>query len=130
MNRGLPHMKRRLLVVEDNPLNLEMITVWLEMEGYEVHPAETLESARRVFQSADPVMVLLDIRLGSEDGAEFAVWLRAQPEKNTTPVIAVTAHALREEQDRILKAGCNAVVSKPVDFKALRAEMNRWLIQT
>jgi len=121
-------MNRRLLVVEDNPLNLEMITVWLEMEGYEVHPAETLEAGRRLFPLVDPVMVLLDIRLGPEDGAEFAIWLRAQPEKNTTPVIAVTAHALREEQDRILKAGCNAVVWKPVDFKTLRAEMNRWLL--
>jgi DNA-binding response OmpR family regulator len=120
-------MNRRLLVIEDNALNLEMITVWLEMEGFEVHPAETLESARHLFHSTDPVMVLLDIRLGPEDGAEFATWLRALPEKNLTPVIAITAHALREEQDRILKAGCNAVVSKPVDFKTLRAEMNRWL---
>ena len=118
----------KILIIEDQPQMRRTIATLLEMEGYEVHAAETLDAARRAFQSADPAMVLLDIRLGPEDGAEFATWLRAQPEKSETPVIAVTAHALRDEQDRILKAGCNAVISKPVDFKALRMEMNRWLL--
>jgi len=117
----------RLLVVEDNRLNLEMITDWLELEGYEVFSAENLTDARATFLSAHPVMVLLDIRLGEEDGCDFAAWLRGQETFCQVPVIAVTAHALREEQQRILKAGCNAVVSKPVEFRILRAEMNRWL---
>ena len=118
---------RRLLVVEDNLLNLEMLTIWLETEGYQVFSAETLGQAYDVFRSAKPDLVLLDIRLGPEDGADFARWLRQQPESEQVPIIAVTAHALRDEQDRILKAGCNAVVSKPVDFRALRAELDRWL---
>ena len=118
---------RRLLVVEDNPLNLEMITTWLEAEGYEVFSAETLRDAYATFESARPALVLLDIRLGAEDGTAFAVWLRGQPESVQVPVIAVTAHALRDEQERILKAGCNAVMAKPVGFRSLRAELDRWL---
>src|SRR6266404_9195162 len=108
---------RRLLVVEDNPLNLEMITTWLEAEGYQVFSAETLREAFSAFEAARPELVLLDIRLGPDDGTAFAVWLRGQPESHQVPVIAVTAHALRDEQERILKAGCNAVIAKPVGFR-------------
>jgi two-component system cell cycle response regulator DivK len=118
---------RRLLVVEDNPLNLEMITTWLEAEGHQVFTAETLRDAYAVFESARPELVLLDIRLGPEDGTNFAVWLRQKSADQQVPVIAVTAHALRDEQERIMKAGCNAVIAKPVGFKLLRAELDRWL---
>ena len=114
-----------VLVVEDNPMNLEMLTEWLEISGYEVVAATSLATVRQAFQRRLPSIVLLDIRLGPEDGTDFVAWLRG--EFNQTPVIAVTAHALREEQERILKAGCNAVVSKPVDLGALGVEMKRWL---
>ena|SRR5438552_4712898 len=118
--------KRRLLVVEDNLLNLEMLRDWLDLEGYEVFSAENLCDAQAAFLSEEPEMVLLDIRLGPEDGTDFALWVRSQDRLRDVPLIAVTAHALREERDRILQAGCNAVVSKPVEFKSLRAEMSRW----
>jgi CheY-like chemotaxis protein len=121
--------KTRVLVVEDNPMNLEMLAEWLEIGGYHVDSAEDLASARAKFQAVCPALVLLDIRLGAEDGADFARWVRAQPEPQSSqvPVIAVTAHALRDEQDRILAAGCNSVVCKPVDLRALKEEMERWL---
>ena len=114
-----------VLVVEDNLMNLEMLTEWLEISGYDVVAATSLATARQAFQRRLPSIVLLDIRLGPEDGTDFVAWLRG--EFNQTPVIAVTAHALREEQERILKAGCNAVISKPVDLGALGVEIRRWL---
>jgi CheY-like chemotaxis protein len=122
-------VRARVLVVEDNPMNLEMLAEWLQIGGYQVDSAEDLASARAQFQAVLPALVLLDIRLGDEDGADFARWLRARPEPHYSqvPVIAVTAHALRDEQDRILEAGCNSVVCKPVDLRALKQEIERWL---
>jgi two-component system, cell cycle response regulator DivK len=129
VNQMEPTVKTRVLVVEDNPMSLEMLTDWLEIGGYEVKAAEDLAGAQATFQSARPALVLLDIRLGEEDGADFARWIRARPEADSgsVPVIAVTAHALRDEQDRILQSGCNAVVCKPVDLRQLKGEMERWL---
>ena len=122
-------VKTRVLVVEDNPMNLEMFAEWLQIAGYHVDSAEDLAGARARFQAELPGLVLLDIRLGDEDGADFARWIRALPEPQCcqVPVIAVTAHALRDEQDRILEAGCNSVVCKPVDLRALKQEIERWL---
>lgn len=120
-------MKHRVLVVEDNPLNRELLCDWLEMEGYEVCTATDLGSARAVVETQRPHAILLDIQLGAEDGLALAAWLRQQPDLASTPVIAVTAHAMVTEQERILHAGCNAHVSKPIDFRALSEQLRRWL---
>ena len=74
-----------------------------------------------------PDAVLLDVQLGNEDGLSLAEWMRQQPKLCQIPVIAVTAHALVAEQRRFLQAGCNACVSKPVNFKLLGEQLERWL---
>jgi len=71
--------------------------------------------------------VLLDINLGKDNGLDLLAWMRQKPETREIPVIAVTAHALVTEQERILAAGCGACLSKPIDFRLLREELNRWL---
>jgi CheY-like chemotaxis protein len=120
-------VKHRVLVVEDNPLNRELLCDWLEVEGYEVHAASTLQEARHLSEEHSPGIVLLDVQLGNEDGLMFAAWMREDERFQSVPVIAVTAHAMLTEQERILQSGCNACVSKPVDFSALREQMRRWL---
>ena len=120
-------MKHRILVVEDNPLNSELLCDWLETEGYEVCTAEDVESATRILENRPPDTVLLDVQLGHQDGLSVAAWMRKQPKLCSIPVIAVTAHALVTEQSSFLQAGCNACVSKPIDFKELRNELERWL---
>jgi len=120
-------VKNRILVVEDNSLNRELLGDWLEAEGHEVLSAEDLGAARRILTDQQPDAVLLDVQLGGEDGLSLAAWMRQQPELCHVPVIAVTAHAMVTEQLRFLQAGCNACVSKPVNFKLLSAELQRWL---
>jgi CheY-like chemotaxis protein len=120
-------VKHPILVVEDNPLNRELLCDWLEAEGYQVRSAETLSSAMASMQRHSPAAVLLDVQLGHEDGLSLAAWMRMQPKLCGIPVIAVTAHALVTEQYSFLQAGCNACVSKPIDFKILREELQRWL---
>jgi two-component system cell cycle response regulator DivK len=120
-------VKYLILVVEDNPMNRELLCDWLEAEGYEVMSAEDLATARRILQDRQPDAVLLDVQLGNEDGLSLAAWMRQQPELCHLPVIVVSAHAMVTEQQRFLQAGCNAYVSKPLNFKLLSAELERWL---
>ncbi len=102
-------MKHIILVVEDNPLNRELLCDWLEVEGYEVLSVEDLNAAMDSIADRQPNAVLLDVQLGDEDGLSLAAWMRKQPKLCSIPVIAVTAHALVTEQNRFLQAGCNAV---------------------
>jgi two-component system cell cycle response regulator DivK len=120
-------LKRCILIVEDNLLNRELLRDWLEVEGYEVWSASDLQTSYEVFAKRIPNAVLLDINLGQDDGLDLLAWMRQKPETREIPVIAVTAHALVAEQERILKAGCGACLSKPVDFQLLREELDRWL---
>ena len=120
-------MKTRILVVEDNLLNRELLRDWLDTEGYEVTAAADLKTGFGAVEKEHPHAVLLDVQLGADDGLSLAAWLRQQPALRDIPVIAVTAHAMVTERERILQAGCNACVSKPVDFKLLREHLERWL---
>jgi two-component system, cell cycle response regulator DivK len=120
-------LRHAILVVEDNQLNRELLCDWLEAEGYEVWSADDLNSAHEVFAKHLPEAVLLDINLGADDGLDLIAWMRQKPETGEIPVIAVTAHALVTERERILQAGCRACFSKPINFQELRDHLKRWL---
>jgi CheY-like chemotaxis protein len=117
-------LKHCILVVEDNELNRDLLRDWLEVEGYEVRSSADLQASYDVFAKRIPDAVLLDISLGAENGLDLLAWMLQRPETREIPVIAVTAHALVAEQQRILNAGCRACLSKPVDFQLLRAELS------
>ena len=118
----------RILVVEDNAINRELLCDWLEAQDYVVLSAEDLGGARRLLQGEQPDAVLLDVQLGNEDGLSLAAWMRRQPGFSGIPIIAVTAHAMVTEQQRFLQSGCNACISKPIDFKVLHRELGKWLV--
>ena len=83
-----------------------------------------LKSAFAAVRSHQP---LLDIQVGGDDGLALATWIRQEPAFREIPVIAVTAHAMADEQQRILQGGCNACLSKPVDFAALQKQLQLFL---
>jgi two-component system cell cycle response regulator DivK len=120
-------MKRRILVVEDNQPNRELLCDWLESEGFEVQSVENLEQSFTALKIQPPHAVLLDVQLGAEDGLFLAKWIRQQADLQRIPVIAVTAHAMVTDQKRVLQAGCDACVSKPIDFKLLGQQLDSWL---
>lgn len=122
-------MKARILVVEDNQPNRELLSDWLEAEGFQVLFAEDLQQGFAALQDPRIDAVLLDVQLGADDGLTLATWVRNQPLLRNTPVIAVTAHAMVTDQERVLNAGCNASISKPIDFRLLREQLDRWLGQ-
>lgn len=120
-------MSHRVLVVEDNAANLELLVDWLESENYQVETATSLDEAFAAFKHEPPDMVLLDVQLGSQDGLELATWIRRDPKFRTIPVIAVTAHAMVTDFERVMRAGCSSCVSKPINFRKLGEELDRWL---
>ncbi|MGB8543673.1 MAG: response regulator [Candidatus Acidiferrales bacterium] len=121
-------MKHRILVIEDNPANSELLCDWLEAQGYQPIAAENLEQAFAAFESELPDAVLLDVQLGAEDGLSLARWIRQQPHLCHLPILAVTAHAMVTDHERVIQSGCNAWISKPVDFKLLSQQLDRWLL--
>ena len=122
-------MSHRILVVEDNAANLELLVDWLESEKFQVQNATTLDEAFAIFQGESPETVLLDVQLGAQDGLTLATWIRRDPKLRNIPVIAVTAHAMVTDYERVMRAGCSACVSKPIDFRLLREQLHRWLTE-
>jgi len=120
-------MSRRILVVEDNAANLELLVDWLESEKFQAQTATTLAEAFAAFEGELPEAVLLDVQLGAEDGLTLAMWIRRDPRLQDIPVIAVTAHAMVTDHQRVMEAGCSACVSKPIDFRSLSRQLDRFL---
>lgn len=88
---------------------------------------ENLQQAHAVLAGDPPALVLLDVKLGAEDGLSLARWIRLQPQLRHLPVIAVTAHAMVTDHERVLEAGCDACVAKPIDFRRFREQLDRCL---
>jgi CheY-like chemotaxis protein len=120
-------VRPRLLLVEDNPATMQLLSDWLESEDFAVDEATDLTKARESIEREAPDAVLLDVRVGAEDGLDLARWIRADARFCQIPIIAVTAHALPHEQEHILAEGCNAFVPKPIDFRQLFRHLNLWL---
>jgi CheY-like chemotaxis protein len=116
-------MMYRILVVEDNLLNRELLQDWLETEGFAVATAASIDEAQAAMEEQLPDAILLDVQLGLEDGLSLAAMIRESPRYCGIPVIAVTAHAMVTDQQRVIQAGCNACVSKPIDFEVLREQL-------
>ena len=116
-------MKPFILVVEDNPANRELLSDWLDIEGFAVVTAENLEQAFAALRQHQIQAILLDVQLGAEDGLDLVRWIRSNPEMRNMPVIAVTAHAMITDQARVMQAGCNMCISKPVDFQLLKRQL-------
>jgi two-component system cell cycle response regulator DivK len=110
----------RVLVVEDNPINMELITALLEGEGCEAIAAETAPDGLCVAAAAQPDLILMDVQLPVMTGYEATRRLKADPRTAQIPVVAVTAHAMRGEEARAREAGCDAYLTKPVDLQRFR----------
>ncbi|HWU83869.1 MAG TPA: response regulator [Rhodocyclaceae bacterium] len=103
------------LVIEDNENNMELITFILEAHGYRTLRATTGGEGIALALSAAPDFVLLDIQLPDMDGAEALKAIRASEVGRRLPVIAVTSYAMSGDRERLLGAGCNGYIEKPID---------------
>lgn len=118
----------RVLLVEDNPLNLELATDLLEACGIEVISANTGETGVKLAQEQKPDLILMDLSLPGMDGLQATAALKADPRTRSIPVVAVTAHAMKGDEQKALAAGCEGYITKPIDtrmFPTLVAEYLR-----
>lgn len=118
-------MALRLLLVEDNALNRDMLRRRLDRHGFEVLEAVDGLQALDLAAQARPDCILMDLSLPLLDGWEATRRLKLNPLTAAIPVIALTAHALHEDADIAFQAGCDAYATKPVDFLALCATITR-----
>ena len=116
-----------ILLVEDNEFNRDALSRRLRRRGYDVLIAVDGNGGLELANTARPDIILLDMRLPVIDGWQVARWLKARPATRSIPVIALTAHALAEDRDRALKAGCDDYDTKPVDLPRLLAKMEALL---
>jgi CheY-like chemotaxis protein len=120
--------QRTLLLVEDNELNRDMLSRRLGRAGFSTLLAEDGAQALERLEDARPALVLLDMNLPVVDGWTVCERVRANPRIARTPIIALTAHAMAEDRDRALAAGCDDYATKPIDFPALLAKIERLLV--
>ncbi len=120
-------MIARVLVVEDNPLNLKLIRDVLEYQGFDVLTAASGEEGVVAALSGSPDLVLMDLQLPGIDGQEALLRIRADPRCSEVPVVAVTAFAMKEDMERAAAAGFDGYIAKPIDIHALPGEIARFL---
>lgn len=109
---------RRILVVEDNDLNLKLFRDLLIAQGYSVMHTRDGVEAFRLARTHKPDLVLMDIQLPEVSGFEVTRWLKDDPGLRDIPVIAVTAFAMAGDEEKARAAGCSAYVTKPIAVKA------------
>lgn len=108
-----------ILVVDDNPMNLKLIRVLLTIEGYDVRTATDAEEALAVLATFRPRLILMDLQLPGMDGLELTRRLKAEPATRDTVILAVTAYAMKGDEQKALDAGCDGYITKPVETRTL-----------
>jgi CheY-like chemotaxis protein len=108
-----------ILIVDDNAQNLKLARVVLASEDYDVRTASDAEEALRILATVRPHVVLMDVQLPGMDGLELTRRLKAHPATREIRVIALTAYAMKGDDEKAFAAGCDGYISKPIDIERL-----------
>ena len=108
----------KVLVVEDNPMNMQLTVDLLEVAGYIVFQAETAEKGIEMAKVESPDLILMDISLPGMDGLYATGVLKKDPDVKHIPIVALTAHAMRGDEEKALAAGCEGYITKPITTKS------------
>ncbi len=112
-------MAERILIVDDNPTNLKLVTFLMQQSGYDVTTAADADDAMASIRTRPPDLILMDVQLPGIDGLELTRRLKTDPATQSILIIAVTAYAMKGDQDKALSVGCDDYVTKPIDTKQL-----------
>lgn len=122
-----PSSPRSILVVDDNPSNLKLFTYLLAQSGYTVTTAASAEQALDVLAELVPDLIIMDLQLPGVDGLTLTRQLKAEPRMKDVPIVAVTASAMKGDEEKALAAGVDGYMSKPVEKRAFRAMVASYL---
>jgi two-component system, cell cycle response regulator DivK len=116
-----------ILIVDDNAANLKLARVLLSVDGFEVRTAASAEEALTVLERFTPRLILMDLQLPGIDGLELTRRLKADPARRTIIVLALTAYAMKGDDEKAFAAGCDGYITKPIDPDDFSAMVNRYL---
>jgi two-component system cell cycle response regulator len=109
----------RILIVDDNPGNTKLVSFLLRAKGYDVQSAVDATAALSVIPAFQPELILMDIQLPGMDGLELTRRLKADSTTRAIAIVAVTAFAMKGDEERALDAGCDGYITKPIDTRTL-----------
>ena len=124
-------MSARILVVEDNDMNMQLVEYLLEEGGYDITKATSGEEALAITSNDEDMasfdLILMDIHLPGMDGLSVVRRMKSNDRTSRIPILALTAHAMRGDKDRFLEAGCDGYISKPIDVKTFINSIEHYL---
>lgn len=120
-------MSARILIVDDNEVNLRLAADVLEFDGYQVETALDAMLALEALERARPALILMDVAMPGMDGLTLTQRLKAHPGTAAIPVVALTASAMKGDDQRMLAAGCDGYLSKPIDTRRFSGQIAAFL---
>jgi two-component system, cell cycle response regulator DivK len=120
-------MGKTVLIVEDNELNMKLFRDLLEAHGYQTSGTSSGVEALDIVRKTRPDLILMDIQLPQVSGLEVTRWIKDDPELRAIPVVAVTAFAMKGDEERIREGGCEAYLSKPISVGKFIETVRRFI---
>ncbi len=120
-------LAKKVLIVEDNELNMKLFHDLLEVNGFQVIQTRNGLDALQLAREHRPDLILMDIQLPEISGLEVTKWLKEDEELSAIPVVAVTAFAMKGDEERIRAGGCEAYISKPISVATFLETINRFV---
>tara|TARA_Y100000996_G_scaffold411436_1_gene395579 strand:+ start:919 stop:1284 length:366 start_codon:yes stop_codon:yes gene_type:complete len=117
----------KILIVEDNEMNRDMLSRRLMRKGFEIVMAEDGQKGVDMSKSENPDLILMDLSLPVMDGWEATSSIKANPDTNSIPIIVLTAHAMAGDREKALGAGADEYDTKPIEFKRLLGKIKEFL---
>ncbi|WP_259780042.1 response regulator [Aestuariispira ectoiniformans] len=120
-------MSKTVMIVEDNELNMKLFHDLLEARGYDILETRDGMEALKMAREKKPDLILMDIQLPEVSGLEVTKWLKEDDELRAIPVIAVTAFAMKGDEEKIREGGCEAYIAKPISVSNFLATIEKFL---
>jgi two-component system, cell cycle response regulator DivK len=117
----------QILVVDDNESNLKLMKAVLDSGDYLVKTAMDAEEAIKVLETFEPRLILMDIQLPGMDGLTFARLLKSDPARRQITILALTAYAMKGDEDKALASGCDGYITKPIDTRSFTELIDSYL---
>lgn len=117
----------KILVVDDNPANLKLVSDLLGFEGFEVQRAKDAQSCLDMLQGDLPDVILMDVAMPGMDGLQLTRLLKSSERTRSITIIALTAFAMKTDRDRVMAAGCDGYITKPIETRGFISQVRQYL---
>jgi CheY-like chemotaxis protein len=117
----------RILIVDDNAMNVDLVSFLLAADGMQVESAADAAQASARIAAQHPELILMDIQMPGVDGLELTRRLKADPATRHIPIVALTAYAMKGDEERMLAAGCDGYIAKPVEVATFTRQVRSFL---